>query len=147
MGCRKWAISGGEPMLRSDFSEIFDYITPKSLSYSLNTNGTLINPHIARLMKRKGSKMVAVFNHDHNHVTIYNGQIQKERYGKGDLPSLTFFPTDQIVLSRVLAERGGCYLHSAGVILDNKGLLFVGLSCEVSLRNRPCTGAVSWASR
>ena len=72
--------------------------------------------------------LVAVFNHDHTHVTIYNGQTQKERYVKGDLPSLTLFPTDQIVLSRVLADRGGCYLHSAGVILQNKGLLFVGHS-------------------
>ena len=26
MGCRKWSISGGEPMLRPDFPEIFDYI-------------------------------------------------------------------------------------------------------------------------
>ena len=32
MGCRKWAISGGEPMLRPDFAEIFDYITRKSAS-------------------------------------------------------------------------------------------------------------------
>ena len=25
MGCRKWYISGGEPMLRPDFYEIFDH--------------------------------------------------------------------------------------------------------------------------
>ena len=24
MGCRRWSISGGEPMLREDFSDIFD---------------------------------------------------------------------------------------------------------------------------
>ena len=44
MGCRDWNISGGEPMLRSDFLEIFDYITSFSKAYSLNTNGTLITP-------------------------------------------------------------------------------------------------------
>jgi energy-coupling factor transporter ATP-binding protein EcfA2 len=38
------------------------------------------------------------------------------------------FPTDQILLARVLAYRGGCYFHSAGVILQNNGLLFVGHS-------------------
>ena len=32
MGCRRWSISGGEPMLRSDFAEIFDYITSRSVS-------------------------------------------------------------------------------------------------------------------
>jgi MoaA/NifB/PqqE/SkfB family radical SAM enzyme len=60
LGTREWAISGGEPMLRPDFSEIFDYITRKSTAYSLNTNGTLITPNIARLLKRKGAKMVAL---------------------------------------------------------------------------------------
>jgi MoaA/NifB/PqqE/SkfB family radical SAM enzyme len=49
LGCQKWSISGGEPMLRPDFAEIFTYITDKSVSYSLNTNGTLITPEIARL--------------------------------------------------------------------------------------------------
>jgi len=61
MGCRQWSISGGEPMLRPDFEEIFDYITRKSASYSLNTNGTLITPRIAQLLKRKGTKMVALY--------------------------------------------------------------------------------------
>ena len=55
MGCRRWSISGGEPMLRPDFAEIFDYITSRSVTYSLNTNGTMISPEIADLMKRKGN--------------------------------------------------------------------------------------------
>ncbi len=61
LGCREWAISGGEPMLRPDFPEIFDYLTRKATTYSLNTNGTLITPEIAQLLKRKGSKMVALY--------------------------------------------------------------------------------------
>jgi MoaA/NifB/PqqE/SkfB family radical SAM enzyme len=61
LGTREWAISGGEPMLRPDFAEIFEYVTTKSTSYSLNTNGTLITPEIAKLLRRKGSKMIAVY--------------------------------------------------------------------------------------
>ncbi len=61
LGCQNWSISGGEPLLRTDFSEIFDYLTRKSVTYALNTNGTLITPQIARLLKRKGSKMVALY--------------------------------------------------------------------------------------
>ena len=61
MGCRKWSISGGEPMLRPDFEEIFDHITSRAGAYTLNTNGTLITPRIARLMKRKGSKLIALY--------------------------------------------------------------------------------------
>ena len=61
MGCSRWGISGGEPMLRPDFPEIFDYITRNSISYSINTNGSLITPQIAKLMKRKGNKMIAIY--------------------------------------------------------------------------------------
>jgi len=61
LGCRRWCLSGGEPMLRPDFAEVFDYVTRQSASYSLNTNGTLITPEIARLMTRRGSKMVALY--------------------------------------------------------------------------------------
>lgn len=61
LGVRNWSIQGGEPMLRPDFPEIFDYLTSKSVDYSLNTNGTLITPKIARLLTRKGYKMVAIY--------------------------------------------------------------------------------------
>lgn len=61
MGCQAWALSGGEPMLRPDFAEIFDYITRKSVHYRLNTNGTLITPSLARLLARPGNKMVALY--------------------------------------------------------------------------------------
>jgi MoaA/NifB/PqqE/SkfB family radical SAM enzyme len=64
MGCRKWGISGGEPMLRPDFHDIFDYVTKKSIGYTLNTNGTLITPEIARLLTRKGTKMIALYGAD-----------------------------------------------------------------------------------
>ncbi len=61
LGCREWNLNGGEPMLRPDFPEIFDYITRNSSNYSLNTNGTLITPKIAELMKRPGNKMISLY--------------------------------------------------------------------------------------
>ena len=61
MGTRSWSISGGEPMLRPDFPDIFEYLTAKAKTYSLNTNGTMITPAIAQLLRRKGSKMVALY--------------------------------------------------------------------------------------
>ncbi|MFC1815834.1 radical SAM protein [Thermodesulfobacteriota bacterium] len=72
MGCRHWRISGGEPMLRPDFAELFDYISSKSVTYTLNTNGTLISPAIAKRLKRKGTKMVALYGATvdvHDHIT------------------------------------------------------------------------------
>jgi MoaA/NifB/PqqE/SkfB family radical SAM enzyme len=84
MGCKSWHISGGEPMLRPDFAEIFDHITSRSASYSLNTNGTLITPEIAQLLKRKGSKMVALYGATapvHDHVTRSPGSFQAAMKG------------------------------------------------------------------
>jgi len=79
MGCRHWFLSGGEPMLRADFSDILEYITDRSSSYTLNTNGTLITPKIARLLRRKGSKMVALYGADaevHDHITRVPGSFE-----------------------------------------------------------------------
>ncbi len=78
MGCREWSISGGEPMLRPDFPEIFDYLTWRTRGYTLNTNGTLITPEIARLLTRKGSKMVALYGATpevHDHITRNPGSF------------------------------------------------------------------------
>jgi len=49
-------------------------------------------------------------------------------YQKGGLSSLTRFATDQILIARLLADRQGCYLHSAGAIINGAGMLFVGHS-------------------
>ncbi|MBN1472347.1 MAG: radical SAM protein [Syntrophaceae bacterium] len=80
MGCRRWNISGGEPLLRPDFPEIFDYLTHKAISYSLNTNGTLITPEIARLLKRKGTKMIALYGATadvYDYITRHPGGFEK----------------------------------------------------------------------
>ena len=84
MGCREWYISGGEPMLRPDFAEIFDFITRKSVSFTLNTNGTLITPKIAKLLKRKGSKLIALYGADakmHDHITRTPGSFDAAMQG------------------------------------------------------------------
>jgi len=84
LGTRRWSISGGEPMLRPDFPEIFDYLTGKAVSYTLNTNGTLITPEIARLLTRKGTKMVALYGatpETYDHVTRHPGGFEKVMQG------------------------------------------------------------------
>jgi len=84
MGCQTWAISGGEPMLRPDFAEIFDYITRRSMTYRLNTNGTLITPEIARLLTRRGKKMIALYGATaevHDRVTRNPGSFEANMRG------------------------------------------------------------------
>jgi MoaA/NifB/PqqE/SkfB family radical SAM enzyme len=84
MGCRNWYISGGEPLLRPDFAEIFDYITRQSVSYTLNTNGTLITPEIARLLKKRGTKLVSLCGataKTYDHVARRTGSFDKAMQG------------------------------------------------------------------
>ena len=84
LGTRRWSISGGEPLLRPDFPEIFAYLTGKAVSYTLNTNGTLITPEIARLLKRKGTKMIALYGatrETYDQVTRHPGGFQMVMQG------------------------------------------------------------------
>jgi MoaA/NifB/PqqE/SkfB family radical SAM enzyme len=84
MGCQSWYLSGGEPMLRPEFPDIFDYITRKSISYTLNTNGTLITPKIAKLLTRPGKIMVALYGATaeiNDHVTRNPGSFDATMRG------------------------------------------------------------------
>lgn len=84
MGCQAWAISGGEPLLRPDFVEILDYVSRRSVHYTLNTNGTLITPHIAQLLTRRGNKMVAIYGATaevHDHITRNPGSFEATMRG------------------------------------------------------------------
>ncbi len=71
---------------------------------------------------------VAAFSEDHMSGRIYSPLPSADAFTGGGFGSLTLFPTDQIVLARVLAERQACYLHSSAVVMDGSGLLFVGHS-------------------
>lgn len=69
---------------------------------------------------------VAVFNHDHTRANIYHESDEMFRRGRSD--TLSFFPSDQIILARILADREGCTLHASGLLLDGNGLVFTGPS-------------------
>lgn len=45
-------VTGGEPMLRTDFCEIWEGLAQMGLSISINTNGTLLRPEIRELWRR-----------------------------------------------------------------------------------------------
>jgi len=69
-----------------------------------------------------------ITDREHSFLDIYNDKEIEKKFLKGGLTSLTLFPTDQILLGRLLAYRNGCILHSLGISLDNRGYLFVGHS-------------------
>ena len=52
MGCLSWHLTGGEPLLREDFSDIYLYLKRKGIRVTLFTNATLINSETANLFKK-----------------------------------------------------------------------------------------------
>ena len=96
-------VSGGEPMLRADFAEIFDYMTKNSLTYTLNTNGTLITPKLTKLLKRKGIKLIALYGANagvHDHITRRSGSFEELMRGVAYLKEAGAGFTVQIVPMR-----------------------------------------------
>jgi len=77
-------------------------------------------------MDDKTLHQMAFFNPDHTLSQIYTPM--SDAFMQGNLHALTLFPTDQILIARLLADRQGCYLHSAGAILNDAGILFIGHS-------------------
>jgi len=71
---------------------------------------------------------LAVFTDDHRFGSLYNGQMGQVWFGGGGAPSLTLWPTDQVLLARVMADRQACYFHSCGAVLNGHGLLLIGHS-------------------
>jgi radical SAM protein with 4Fe4S-binding SPASM domain len=49
LGCLRVRFTGGEPLLRDDFEELYLYARRLGLKVILFTNGTLISPHLAKL--------------------------------------------------------------------------------------------------
>ncbi len=72
--------------------------------------------------------ILAICSDNHTHTEIYSNADYEDSWCRGNLYSLTMFPTDQILIGRLLADRQGCYLHSAGAIINGAGILFVGHS-------------------
>jgi hypothetical protein len=71
---------------------------------------------------------VAVFDADHTHATICSPPRDEALVREKGFPSLSLFPTDQVWLAPLLADRHAVLLHSAAAILNGQGLIFVGKS-------------------
>lgn len=72
---------------------------------------------------------LGIFNENHTSAVIYSEKrLERVVSTGGGWPSLSLFPTDQVWLAPLLADRNAVLLHSAGAILNGQGLLFLGHS-------------------
>jgi radical SAM protein with 4Fe4S-binding SPASM domain len=69
LGCIEVVFTGGEPLLRKDFAEIYIFSQKIGFTVTILTNATLINRHFATLFKKmppKGGVYVTVYGMDEN---------------------------------------------------------------------------------
>jgi radical SAM protein with 4Fe4S-binding SPASM domain len=59
-GCLWLLITGGEPLLRTDFLDIYTYVKKKGILITLFTNGTLITPEIADYLQEWQPRLVEI---------------------------------------------------------------------------------------
>ena len=95
---------------------------------SRNKDGTWFYRGISPTEGDDSLHRVAVFSADHVHGTIYSPPGDLDRVLTDGWQSLSHFPTDQIWLGPLLADRNAILVHSAAAIVNGKGLVFVGHS-------------------
>jgi radical SAM protein with 4Fe4S-binding SPASM domain len=59
-GCLFLTLTGGEPLLRQDFSEIYQYAKKRGMLITLFTNGTMLTPEIADGLASSPPQMVEI---------------------------------------------------------------------------------------
>jgi radical SAM protein with 4Fe4S-binding SPASM domain len=85
-GCLFLLLTGGEPLLRSDFQEIYEYAKCRGILVSIFTNGTLIDDTIADFLADLPPYSVEISIYGasaetHDNITGVKGSFQKTMIG------------------------------------------------------------------
>jgi hypothetical protein len=100
------------------------YDTPPWVIYC--NDDSWIYKGVVRDSQKTSIYKIGIFNQAHTIGRIYT-EGEKVLNTPG-WDSLTLFPSDQILLARLFADRQGCIFHAAGMIIDEQGFLFAGHS-------------------
>ena len=77
--------------------------------------------------KQQEIQSLSIFSDDYGFGEIYHSE-KSEFFSSLKSNSLSFLPSDQIILAQALAYRSGCYMHACGIDWKDRGLLFLGES-------------------
>lgn len=75
-------ITGGEPLIRDDFAEIYTYCKKLGLEVSVNTNASLVNDDIIKLFKMYVPSKISVTLYGANEETYRNTTCREGYYKK-----------------------------------------------------------------
>jgi len=111
-GCLYLCFTGGEPLCRPDFLDIYTYAKKKGFLLTIFTNGTLITPKIAEYWARYRPYMIEISFHG-NTKTSFDQITQKENSYEKCLSGI------RLILERELPLR----LKSLGMTLNQHEIL------------------------
>ena len=77
---KEWIITGGEPMLHSDFESVLELLVKQNAVIMLNTNGILINYEILPLLKKIKRIQISLYGacrETHDKITRTQGSFDK----------------------------------------------------------------------
>jgi radical SAM protein with 4Fe4S-binding SPASM domain len=88
MGSRSFGVTGGEPLLREDLTEILSYADEQGLVTTLATNGFLLDMLKAKELKQAGLRSIqisldgeeAIHNHIRNNSQSYARALESVKY-------------------------------------------------------------------
>ena len=94
------AVTGGEPMLRSDLFNVMSYANGLGFSWGMVTNGSLVSPKTIKQMSQSGMKTIVVsidgIGKSHDHFRRAPGSYQKAIKAVKLLTQSRFFQNVQI---------------------------------------------------
>ena len=102
-GCRRWTISGGEPFLRHDISDIVGYMLGRSEKVAICTNATLFRQSRLRIADEYIKRLTFIstlYGDDattHDHITREKGSFNAAIDGIGLMKSKGFFSVIRFV--------------------------------------------------
>jgi MoaA/NifB/PqqE/SkfB family radical SAM enzyme len=76
LGCMEITLLGGEPLIRKDLAEIYQYIKKKGILVKIWTNGTLLTSQIVKLFKKHPPS--------HLRISLYAGSAEGYRKISGN---------------------------------------------------------------
>jgi SynChlorMet cassette radical SAM/SPASM protein ScmE len=86
LGIMRLTLSGGEPFMRSDFTDLVDGIISNRMRFSVLSNGTLVTPQLALFLKetkRCDSVQVSIDGVDPESHDVFRGEGTLDRALKG----------------------------------------------------------------
>lgn len=142
LGCSGLELTGGEVLLRGDFSDVYSHAHQLNLSISVTTNGTLLSNRIADLWERHppAKIKVSLYGWDEQSYEMVVQRPGAFRLFLSGISRLTSrgIPFKVLVPAHPVLLRHASQLRQLAIELGAEGPLSLGWELMLHVRRDPC---------